>query len=157
MPDTDKEKYFFMPWGNHRPATEMICLWEDVERRMCHYNAIYKVVAMLSDLMKEIICAGSQPPQKASLLIEALDHTEELLDRLVNLPKCGEKTTTELDRQWQETRRKLVKKTLEELNNLRWEEEKTPEEAVAKVFRMLNRVKETILMLAEEVQVRFYF
>ncbi|VDL73631.1 unnamed protein product, partial [Nippostrongylus brasiliensis] len=44
LPDHDDGKYFSMPWGNHKPSTEVPGLWEDVDARLERSNAIMKIL-----------------------------------------------------------------------------------------------------------------
>uniref|UniRef100_A0A915PZJ4 C2 domain-containing protein n=1 Tax=Setaria digitata TaxID=48799 RepID=A0A915PZJ4_9BILA len=82
------EKYYAMPWGNHKPVCEIPCAWEDVSFRMMHSNVLQKIAKMLQyscDLAK----LKSNGKKAASSII--VDAIEQACDYFATLSECIER------------------------------------------------------------------
>ncbi|VDO24581.1 unnamed protein product [Brugia timori] len=81
------EKYYAMPWGNHKPVCEIPCAWEDVSFRMRHSNVLQKIAKMLlhSSSLAKLKSDGKR--EASSIIVDAI---EQACDYFAKLSKCIE-------------------------------------------------------------------
>ncbi|WKX92343.1 hypothetical protein Q1695_010403 [Nippostrongylus brasiliensis] len=153
LPDHDDGKYFSMPWGNHKPSTEVPGLWEDVDARLERSNAIMKVGIMLDELLKAARRVGEDKNDEvASLAVEALEHMHCMMERLLIHHRTSF-TKNEKDICWENTRKMCMEKILKEIDGFKYDETEFFDNMAEKVVRFLQRMRENVLRLAKDDQI----
>uniref|UniRef100_A0AAF5PT90 C2 domain-containing protein n=1 Tax=Wuchereria bancrofti TaxID=6293 RepID=A0AAF5PT90_WUCBA len=81
------EKYYAMPWGNHKPVCEIPCAWEDVSFRMRHSNVLQKIAKMLLHSSSLAKLKSDSKREASSIIVDAI---EQACDYFAKLSKCIE-------------------------------------------------------------------
>ncbi|CAG9535808.1 unnamed protein product [Cercopithifilaria johnstoni] len=79
------EKYYTMPWGNHKPVCEIPCAWEDVSFRMGHTNVLRKIAEMLLHSSSLAKLKSDSKAKVSSIIVDAID---QACDYFAKLSKC---------------------------------------------------------------------
>ncbi|VDK69080.1 unnamed protein product [Litomosoides sigmodontis] len=82
------EKYYAMPWGNHKPVCEIPCAWEDVSFRMRHSNVLQKIAKMLLHSSGLVKLKYDDKTEVSSIIVDAID---QACDYFAKLSKCIER------------------------------------------------------------------
>ncbi|KAM3717086.1 Dysferlin [Dirofilaria immitis] len=95
------EKYYAMPWGNHKPVCEIPCAWEDVSFRMRHSNFLQKIAKMLLHSSSLAKLKSDSKIEASSIIVDAI---EQACDYFAKLSACIERDwksplSSSLDRQ----------------------------------------------------------
>ncbi|VBB28074.1 unnamed protein product, partial [Acanthocheilonema viteae] len=85
------EKYYAMPWGNHKPVCEIPCAWEDVSFRMRHSNVLQKIAKMLLHSFGLAKLKSNDKTEVSSIIVDAID---QACDYFAKLSRC-------IERDWQ--------------------------------------------------------
>ncbi|EFO24477.1 C2 domain-containing protein [Loa loa] len=117
------EKYYTMPWGNHKPVCEIPCAWEDVSFRMRHSNVLQKIAKMLlhSSGLAKLKCDGKT--EASSIILHAI---EQACDYFAKLSKCIEQDwesplSSLLDRQRRLVIISSIVKMIEDFTTLKYD------------------------------------
>uniref|UniRef100_A0A0R3RPS5 C2 domain-containing protein n=1 Tax=Elaeophora elaphi TaxID=1147741 RepID=A0A0R3RPS5_9BILA len=145
------EKYYTMPWGNHKPVCEIPCAWEDAAFRMRHSNVLQKIAKVLLHSSGLAKLKSDGKTEVSSIIVDAID---QACDYFAKLSKCIERDwesplSSSLDRQRRHVIASTIIKMIEDFATLKYDK-KNVFQVNEIALNQLQRSAELLMKISHE-------